>query len=80
VVVSLSRYKYGNSYKNLANEPSCCGRSCLDYDELAEEVDSLRYSVDRINDLLFDISDMSNEVMEQISYLENSLEAIEEQL
>jgi hypothetical protein len=84
VVVSLSKFKYG---KILPNEPRVVGRAMfekakprLNREDVVEGVAKLRSSIDLINDLLLDISELSVQVQDELYELECSIENLESQL
>ena len=80
----MSKFKYG---KILPNEPRVVCRAMfekakprLNREEVVEGVAQLRSSIDLINDLLLDISELSVQVQDELYELECSIENLESQL
>ena len=80
-MVNLSQYRYGTRNTS-AKEPSVIKRVIprLSHSAVSEEVANIRQSIDCINDLLLDISELSVQVQQEIEGLEESLINLEEQL
>jgi hypothetical protein len=82
VVVSLSQYKYGNKNTS-ANAPNVYRRVLaprLSHEAVSEEVANIRNSIDNVNDILLDISELSVQVQQELEGLEESLVNLEAQL
>jgi hypothetical protein len=79
VVVSLSKFKYGNK---VSEDRQRVRRAVapLNREIVEEEVAALRECIDEIHDLLADISDLSFTVQDRIGDLENSITVLEEEL
>lgn len=87
-MVSLSRYRYANKYDEQEPANYCCDKQpcCetkqrkLSRDEIVEEVNSLRESLDNISLLLYDITVLSNEVTEAIDMMDGAVTNLKDQL
>lgn len=79
MVVSLSKFKYGNK---VSEDRQRVRRAVapLNREIVEEEVAALRECIDEIHDLLADISDLSFTVQDRIGDLENSITVLEEEL
>jgi hypothetical protein len=81
-VVNLSQYKY-NKKNTSANGPSVYRRvstTRLSHEAVSEEVANIRDSIDNVNDILLDISELSVQVQQELEGLEESLVNLESQL